>query len=236
MLDHTKNQPKVITEWGFLLLFGAAFPACVCLAALTNLLEARSDGSKLLKDCRRVVPSRVEGVGEPLKIFKALLLLAVPVNAALVVYTFKAATPLLVAMGVVPRGELNGELHDEDDGSDSSSSSGEDSSVAKARGEVWCFLLLCAFLFVALDVVRKLWPLEPEETSVQVLRQSFISEKLVEPFQRKQKHKEGHWRNKILNSFSLNPSLDIATAGAIFDQVETVRTTSGTANKAEVRA
>lgn len=37
-----------------------------------------------------MLPNRVSGIGEPLKVLQSTLVLAVPVNAALIVYTYKA--------------------------------------------------------------------------------------------------------------------------------------------------
>jgi hypothetical protein len=37
-----------------------------------------------------VIPNRVDGIGEPLRIFFFLIYLAIPVNAGIVVYTFNA--------------------------------------------------------------------------------------------------------------------------------------------------
>lgn len=56
LYPHPKHPTthQVIIEWGYLLLFGAAFPLCVVMAAFTNFLETRTDGLKLLRDFRRV--------------------------------------------------------------------------------------------------------------------------------------------------------------------------------------
>ena len=81
---------ELFIQWGYLTLFGAAFPAAVCFAGLTNFIETRTDGRKLLRDFKRVVPARIDGLGEPLDIFTKTLYLAVPVNAGMVVWTFKA--------------------------------------------------------------------------------------------------------------------------------------------------
>jgi hypothetical protein len=43
----------------------------------------------------RVLPNRVDGIGEPLQIFYYILYIAVPVNCGLIVYTFNAATWVL---------------------------------------------------------------------------------------------------------------------------------------------
>lgn len=54
----------------------------------TNFIETRTDGYKLLNDFRRVVPNRVDGIGEPLNVFYYVLYVSIPVNAGLFVYTF----------------------------------------------------------------------------------------------------------------------------------------------------
>jgi hypothetical protein len=72
-------------------LFGASCPLVVVFAWVTNLVETRTDGVKLLRDYRRVLPNRVDSIGEPLQIFYWTLYAAVPVNCGLVVFTFNAA-------------------------------------------------------------------------------------------------------------------------------------------------
>jgi hypothetical protein len=59
-------------------------------AFVTNFIETRTDGTKLLYDFRRVNPHRVDGIGEPLNIFFTILHLSIPVNAGLIVYSFGA--------------------------------------------------------------------------------------------------------------------------------------------------
>lgn len=82
---------ELFIQWGYLVLFGAAQPLVVLFACITNYVETRTDGNKLLNDYRRVIPNRVDGVGQPLDVFYKTLFCAVPVNAGLVVYTFKAS-------------------------------------------------------------------------------------------------------------------------------------------------
>jgi hypothetical protein len=41
----------------------------VGFAFITNLVETRTDGVKLFNDYRRVLPNRVDGIGEPLTMF-----------------------------------------------------------------------------------------------------------------------------------------------------------------------
>eukprot|EP00615_Pteridomonas_danica_P004290 CAMPEP_0114374788 /NCGR_PEP_ID=MMETSP0101-20121206/35870_1 /TAXON_ID=38822 ORGANISM="Pteridomonas danica, Strain PT" /NCGR_SAMPLE_ID=MMETSP0101 /ASSEMBLY_ACC=CAM_ASM_000211 /LENGTH=830 /DNA_ID=CAMNT_0001528687 /DNA_START=1 /DNA_END=2493 /DNA_ORIENTATION=- len=79
---------ELFVQWGYLVLFGSSCPMVVALAAFTNFVETRTDGYKLLHDFRRVVPNRVDGIGEPLNVFYYVLYIAIPVNAGLLVYTF----------------------------------------------------------------------------------------------------------------------------------------------------
>lgn len=81
---------ELYIQWGYLVLFGAACPIVVVLACFTDYVETRTDGRKLLWEFRRVIPNRVDGVGEPLNLFVYTLYLGVIVNAGLFVYTFGA--------------------------------------------------------------------------------------------------------------------------------------------------
>jgi len=78
---------ELYIQWGFLVLFGASAPVIVVLALITNLIEIRADGNKLLHTFRRAIPQRVEGVGEPLATFSFMCYLAIPVNAGLLVFS-----------------------------------------------------------------------------------------------------------------------------------------------------
>jgi len=79
---------ELFVQWGYLLLFGAACPLVVVLAFVTNFVETRTDGYKLLFDHRRVLPNRVDGIGEPLNIFITILYMSIFVNAGLIVFSF----------------------------------------------------------------------------------------------------------------------------------------------------
>ena len=83
---------ELYVQWGYLTLFGASCPIVVLLAFATNFVETRTDGTKLFNDYRRVLPNRVDGIGEPLAIFYRILFIAVPINCGLIVFTFNAAT------------------------------------------------------------------------------------------------------------------------------------------------
>jgi len=50
---------ELYVQWGFLVLFGSAFPCTTFLAFATNFIETRTDGAKLFNDYRRVLPNQV---------------------------------------------------------------------------------------------------------------------------------------------------------------------------------
>ena len=79
---------ELFVQWGYLVLFGASMPLAVCLSFLTDYVECRSDGYKLLYDFRRVMPRRIPDIGETTNVFYTVLYISIPVNAGLVVYTF----------------------------------------------------------------------------------------------------------------------------------------------------
>lgn len=80
---------ELFIQWGYLVLFGSACPLVILFAAVTNYVETRTDGYKLLHEFRRVLPNRVDGIGEPLNVFLTTLRLGVVVNAGLLVYTYE---------------------------------------------------------------------------------------------------------------------------------------------------
>jgi hypothetical protein len=77
---------EVWTQFAYLCWFGAASPSCVIVACITNMVEIRADGLKLLRDYRRVMPNRSQGCGDSvLGVFRVTLYMAIPINAALIV-------------------------------------------------------------------------------------------------------------------------------------------------------
>jgi hypothetical protein len=83
-----KDYIEIFVQWGYLVLFGAACPLVVVFAFFTNFVETRTDGYKLLHEYRRVIPNRVDGIGEPLNVFYKLLHVSIAVNAGLIAYSF----------------------------------------------------------------------------------------------------------------------------------------------------
>mmetsp|Transcript_49259 Transcript_49259/g.111764 ORF Transcript_49259/g.111764 Transcript_49259/m.111764 type:complete len:566 (-) Transcript_49259:236-1933(-) len=99
-----RDYIELFAQWGYLTLFGSACPIVIFMAFITNFIETRTDGFKLLHEYRRVVPSRVSGIGEPLNIYIKILYLSLPVNAGLAVFTYGLAKQLpsiLVFVGIL---------------------------------------------------------------------------------------------------------------------------------------
>lgn len=86
--DLIMDYAELYVQFGFLTLFGAAFPFTAAFGFITDFVETRTDGYKLFHDFRRVLPNRVDGVGSVLDVFYYILYISVPVNAGLIVFTF----------------------------------------------------------------------------------------------------------------------------------------------------
>jgi hypothetical protein len=144
---------ELFVQWGYLVLFGATVPAVVALCFATNYIECLSDGYKLCFDFRRVLPRRMEGIGEVTGIFYAVLYLAVPVNVGLVVYTFDAFG-----------------LQD-----------GTGAGAARdATAQNWRFVLLCFALGAAVRATSRAFPDVPRRTQVQLGRQALVHARVVQ--------------------------------------------------------
>lgn len=53
----------LVTQYGYLILFPAAFPLGPLFAFIANVIEIRIDAYKLTRWSRRPVPARVPGIG-----------------------------------------------------------------------------------------------------------------------------------------------------------------------------
>jgi hypothetical protein len=63
---------ELYVQWGYLTMFGAACPFVVLFALITNYIQSRSGGVKLFRQFRRVLPNRVDGIGEPLAVSQSV--------------------------------------------------------------------------------------------------------------------------------------------------------------------
>lgn len=80
----------MVLQFGYVILFAAAFPLAPLFAYLNNTVELRSDGYKLCKLFRRPHYKCAEDIGSWEYIMYVLSLLAVITNAALLVFTSNA--------------------------------------------------------------------------------------------------------------------------------------------------
>ena len=85
--DFANEALELIQQFGYVVLFGSAFPFCYALAYGTNLFDLLFDAKKLLRSYRRVAPRQVSELCFD-DAFRFLLYLAIPTNVALVIFTY----------------------------------------------------------------------------------------------------------------------------------------------------
>ncbi|MCO5597813.1 hypothetical protein L7F22_051897 [Adiantum nelumboides] len=76
---------ELALQFGMVAMFASAFPLVFAFAFLNNLVEIRSDASKLLLVLRRPIPRAVNSIGAWLNIFQYLGVIAICTNCALLV-------------------------------------------------------------------------------------------------------------------------------------------------------
>ncbi|KAI5068492.1 hypothetical protein GOP47_0016837 [Adiantum capillus-veneris] len=74
---------ELALQFGMVAMFASAFPLVFAFAFVNNLIEIRSDASKLLLVLRRPVPRAVSSIGAWLNIFQYLGVIAICTNCAL---------------------------------------------------------------------------------------------------------------------------------------------------------
>ena len=87
VIEKPEEYLQLIMQFGYLSMFGAAFPLGAAIAVLVNFVEIQFDCHKLLNDYQRIAPLQVNEIGEDSQ-FVLILYFSIPVNLALVVYTF----------------------------------------------------------------------------------------------------------------------------------------------------
>lgn len=85
--DVFSDYNEMSVQFGFLSLFVVAFPLAPALALISNFVEVRTDGLKLLKAMRRPWPTPGEDIGSWYDIFKFVSFLAPFINGAIIAYT-----------------------------------------------------------------------------------------------------------------------------------------------------
>jgi hypothetical protein len=88
-LDILGDYATIFIQYGYVTLFVAACPIAPFMAYLSNLIEIRSDGHKLLHIHRRVLPVGAQDVGTWMVILQMTSVIAVITNAGILCFTMK---------------------------------------------------------------------------------------------------------------------------------------------------
>lgn len=91
-LDILGDYGQIFIQYGYVTLFVAACPIAPIMAYISNLIEIRSDGNKLLHLHRRVIPMGAQDVGTWLVILQLTAVIAVVTNSGLLCYTMELIT------------------------------------------------------------------------------------------------------------------------------------------------
>lgn len=90
-----EDYGELVVQFGYLVLFGLAFPPAAVVALLNNLIEGRTDALKILALSQRVSADDAADIGAWYAILEGLNVLSVAANAGLVVFTADAAGVVL---------------------------------------------------------------------------------------------------------------------------------------------
>ena len=85
--DHDDDFLEMVTQFGYVTFFAAAFPLAAPIALLLNFFEVRSDAFKLLFVHRRTTPFRADDIGPWLGILRVFAFFSVVSNALLFTFT-----------------------------------------------------------------------------------------------------------------------------------------------------
>ncbi len=82
-----EDYAELIIQFGYLVLFGVAFPLAAVVNLINNLVETRTDAFKILQLSQRVNADDAADIGAWYPILETLNVLAVATNAGLLVFT-----------------------------------------------------------------------------------------------------------------------------------------------------
>jgi hypothetical protein len=83
------DYAELAIQYGYTTLFVAAFPLAPLMAYISNIVEIRSDGYKLMFFYKRSIPTGVEDIGTWMGIFQVISMASVISNAGLVAFTME---------------------------------------------------------------------------------------------------------------------------------------------------
>ncbi|NWV03396.1 ANO8 protein, partial [Ptilonorhynchus violaceus] len=82
--DTFQDYQEMFIQFGYVVLFSAAFPLAAACALLNNVLEIRSDAFKLCSGLQRPFGQRVHDIGQWQKVMEAMGVVAIVVNCYLI--------------------------------------------------------------------------------------------------------------------------------------------------------
>jgi len=88
------DYAECILMYGYLVLFGVAFPLTVVVLFVDNLIEVRTDAFKILKVYQRVNADKAANIGAWFYILKIITFIAMFTNAGLLVFTANSASTI----------------------------------------------------------------------------------------------------------------------------------------------
>lgn len=96
-----RDYSEMVIQFGFLVLFGVAFPLSAVISFVNNIIEVRTDGYKILKVSQRVNADKAADIGAWYTILRMLTVVGVLTNAGILVFTGETANNLFSNDGVI---------------------------------------------------------------------------------------------------------------------------------------
>jgi hypothetical protein len=81
-----EDMSEIVIQYGYVTLFVFCFPAVPAIAFINNIVELKIDGYKLIKQCRRPIPTKSQGLGTWVHILELFSIVSVINNTALYVF------------------------------------------------------------------------------------------------------------------------------------------------------
>jgi hypothetical protein len=153
-----EDYAELVVQYGYLTLFVVAFPIAPFLALISNFVEIRADGFKLLTYLQRAVPAEAEDIGPWNTIFKLMSGAALITNCAMVFF-------------VTSRYWETECTNDATDEMESCQTPFSTKALYFIALQYCTFALLALFEYIVPDV--------PRDVAVQLERSAFLTEKML---------------------------------------------------------
>lgn len=96
-----RDYAEMVIQFGYLVLFGVAFPLSAVISFVNNIIEVRTDAFKILKVSQRVNADKAADIGAWYTILRMLTVVGVLTNAGILVFTAETANNLFSSDGVI---------------------------------------------------------------------------------------------------------------------------------------